>query len=105
MTSTVGGETFDSLYFLKRVLPAIPAKKTVKKIAIPRVVSFRENLIPITNAEVRKIKTNKLDKNDCLFKWDSSFLCSIFCIRYLLRIPCTKQKNKLNDKILAIDYD
>ena len=66
--STVGGEMFDSLYFLNRVLPVIPAKKTVKKITIPRVLSLKENLMPITNAEVRKIKTNKLDKNDCLFK-------------------------------------
>lgn len=68
MTSTVGGEMLDSLYFLNRVLPVIPAKKTVKKITIPRVLSLKENLMPITNAEVRKIKTNKLDKNDCLFK-------------------------------------
>lgn len=66
--STVGGEMLDSLYFLNRVLPVIPAKKTVKKITIPRVLSLKENLMPITNAEVRKIKTNKLDKNDCLFK-------------------------------------
>lgn len=66
--TTVCGETRDSLYFFKRALEVIPTKKTVKNMRFPIVLSLKENLSPMKNANMRKIKTIKLEKKDCLSK-------------------------------------
>ncbi len=66
--TTVCGETRDSLYFFKRAFEVIPTKKTVKNMRFPIVLSLKENLLPMKNANMRKIKTIKLEKKDCLSK-------------------------------------
>jgi len=81
--TTVGGETRDSLYFFKRVLEVMPTKKTVKKIMFPIVLSLQENLSPMKNTDMRKIKTIKLEKKDCLSKFPNSFLLFDICILYI----------------------
>lgn len=108
MRTTVGGETLDSLYFFKRALEMIPPKKTVKKIIFPIVLSLQENLSPLMNTNMSKMKTIKLEKKDCLFKQRTSYLLFVFLFSIYFHSPLMVMKNeikRIDDEISTIVYD
>lgn len=104
--TTVGGETLDSLYFLKRALEMIPPKKTVKKIIFPIVLSLQENLSLLMNTNMSKMKTIKLEKKDCLFKKRTSCLLFVllYSIFYSPLVGMKKKIKRINDEKLTITY-